>query len=35
LIFGVQIIKLILLVLFLPGIIGSVGKILGKGKIIQ
>lgn len=31
LIFGVQVIKSILLALFLPSIIGSIGNILGKG----
>lgn len=28
---GVQVVKTVLLVLFLPSIIGSVGKIVGKG----
>lgn len=32
LIFGVQIIKSVLLALFLPSIIGSIGNIVGKGE---
>lgn len=31
LLFGLQIVKTVLLVLFLPSIIGSLGKIVGKG----
>lgn len=32
LLFGLQFVKTVLLVLFLPSIIGSLGKIVGKGK---
>lgn len=31
---GVQIAKTVLLAMFLPSIIGSIGKMVGKGKII-
>lgn len=34
LILGAQIVKSILIALFLPSIIGSIGKIVGKGQLI-